>query len=147
MLRFLRTTFLWIALLPVACGFTGAALNQAVLAANHDTFPVLVNSVKLKRMTGATDTLLEIIFGTPKAQAGAPQIPQDDRGHLMLDDTHCVMTSATHLNFLADWIDLKDAIYSPGDMLLDFGSWSFPFAVVAWGACVSIRLHDSREGR
>ena len=33
-------------------------------------------------------------------------------------DIHTCMIAGSHLNFLADWINLHDGIYSPGDLLL-----------------------------
>jgi hypothetical protein len=128
MFAFLRRTALWILLTPLALGITGALSNQLVLAVNGDTFPVHVNTVKVVDFTGHD------------------QLPMDDQGHLMLDDTHCVMTSKTHLNFLADWIDMKQDIESPGDILLELGDWTWTFCPFIWGAEVSRRLlSESRE--
>lgn len=107
MKRFLAATRLWVLALPLLIGFTGAAMNQAVIAANHDKFPVMVNARNLAAHGGA-----------------------DQDG--LMDDVHCVMTPSTHLNFLADWIDLRDAIYSPGDLLLELGGWLWQFAPIAW---------------
>jgi len=45
----------------------------------------------------------------------------------MIDDSHCVMTSKTHLNFLADVFDFG-SIYSIGDFSLMLGEWLFGFA-------------------
>lgn len=122
MFKFIRTTMLWIILTPLAFTFTGALSNQVVLAANHDCFPVMINSAKQKDFT----------------EQGAPVID----GITYLDDTHIVMTKYTHLNFLADWIDLKEAIYSPGDMLLELGDWSGIFMPFVWGALVIKKLHE-----
>jgi Family of unknown function (DUF5317) len=117
MLRRLRVTMLWIPLLPVMLAVAGAASNQAVLIANHDKFPVMLNDAKLPAMTD---------------KGSAPG---------MLDDTHCIMTPATHLNFMADVFDFgPGGINSIGDLLLEFGGWLLPFACLLWGAKVSMRL-------
>lgn len=114
--KFFRVTMLWIVLLPYALVFLGAASNQAVIIANHDKFPVLINSRAL-------------------AQADA-----DEDG--MLDNEHCIMTKDTHLNFLADIFDMKDSYISVGDMLLSVGEWIGTFSIFVWGSLVIIRLRD-----
>jgi hypothetical protein len=125
-LSFLRTTSLWILLLPVAFTFTGAASNQAVLIANHDTFPVNVNRVKL-------DKYLEDEDGNVQ-----PAVVLAD-GTVMLDATHCVMSSKTHLNFLADEFDLR-SIYSVGDFLIMVGEWLQGFAFFVYVFAVTQKL-------
>ena len=120
MFKFLRKTSLYILATPLLFTFLGAASNQIVLIANHDTFPVMVNDKKLVEMT------------TPPKPAQPVQAfrstvsLQDDA--IMLDDTHCVMSHDTHLNLLADIFDMKDAIYSIGDFLLMLGEWLMAFA-------------------
>src|SRR5271166_714269 len=103
-IKFLRTTMLWILLLPVATIVTGAASNQAVLIANGDKFPVMVNPVKLD------------YFGKEHAndEAKAKPSPHQEEpkritrlvtlpdGTVMIDDVHCWMSKKTHLNFMAD---------------------------------------------
>ncbi len=58
--------------------------------------------------------------------------------HGMLDDVHCVMTPQTHLNFLADVIDVG-SIESVGDLLIDLGSWSWPYAPFVWGTALLVK--------
>lgn len=111
----LRVTALWVILLPVCVSFLGAASNQAVLIANHDKFPVMVNGTKLAVFGGST--------------------PDG-----MMDDTHCVMTKYTRLNLLADVFDFRDSIKSVGDLLIEFGGWLWGFAPFVWGFEVSRRL-------
>jgi hypothetical protein len=103
----LTASRLWILALPIALILLGALSNQAVLWANHDTFPVLLNPAHL-------------------AKLGA-----DANG--MLDDIHCVMTSKTHLNFLADIFDFQSETDSIGDLLLNLGGWLWNFAPYIWG--------------
>jgi len=137
-LSFLRTTSLWILLLPVALTFTGAASNQAVIIANHDTFPVLINNKKLAEMT-APDTEPE---AAPKSIEQMfrpePAIKEDDT--VMLDDVHCNMTHQTHLNFLADVFDMKDGTYSIGDFFLILGSWIQAFSLFVYVYAVTAKL-------
>lgn len=117
---FFRKTALWIILLPIACSFVGAASNQLVLWANNDTFPVKVNLAKLQKFSGDSVILPD--------------------GTVMMDDTHCLMTSKTHLNILADNWDFHDSIESIGDMLIDFGGWLWGFMPFVWGTVVIARL-------
>lgn len=119
MFKFLRKTFLWILLLPYVVGYTGAALNQAVLIANHDTFPVNANARILK---------------------DNPNFKPDEFG--IIDDAgHCVMTSKTHLNFLADIIDLRSAYVSVGDILLMLGEKMGDPSVFVWVTLVAYSLY------
>lgn len=121
MYRFLRVTALWVLLLPTAVSFTGAASNQLVLWANNDTFPVKVNLVKLDKFTGGhTITLPD--------------------GTVMMDETHCLMSSKTHLNLLADNWDFHETIESVGDMLIDLGAWLWTFCPFVWVAAVVGKL-------
>jgi hypothetical protein len=116
---------LWILVLWLAPFFAGAASNQAVLIANHDTFPVLVNNTKLANVLGDEDS-------TSKSDASP----------VMLDDVHCVMTDKTRLNFLADVFDFGGAIQSVGDLSLDFGAWFGAFAPFLWGFAVLKDVKD-----
>ena len=120
MWSFFKRTSLYILAIPVLFTFLGAASNQLVLLANHDTFPVMVHAKKLQEMTEPREQKA-INFNKP-----IPAFETDDA--VMLDEVHCVMTSHTHLNFLADVFDLKDAIYSIGDFLLMLGEWFGVFA-------------------
>lgn len=113
MLKFLRKTHVYILAVPLLLTYLGAASNQLVLIANHDTFPVMVNSSKAAK------------YSDPSAAPG------------MLDDTHCIMTDKTHLNLLADVIDLKgDGINSIGDLMLETGTWMWSIAPFLWGFAV-----------
>jgi hypothetical protein len=103
-ISFFRTTALWILLLPIVCSFTGASSNQLVLWANNDTFPVKINLAKLHKWIGGDVVVLP-------------------DGTQMMDETHCVMTSKTHLNILADNWDFHNSIESIGDLLLELGEW------------------------
>jgi len=120
-LRFLRSTALWILLLPYAITFTGAASNQLVLNANGDTFPVRLNAAKVQKFTAENGITLP-------------------DGTVMLDETHCLMTAKTHLNWLADIFDFHQDIESIGDMFLELGAWLGTFCPFVWFAIVCDRL-------
>ena len=121
MFSFLRRTSLYLLAIPVLFTFLGAASNQLVLLANHDTFPVMVNDKKLQEMTEPEEKPTGIQFAKPMSAFAA-----DDA--VYLDDVHVAMTSHTHLNFLADVFNLHDAIYSIGDFMLMLGEWFGVFA-------------------
>lgn len=108
----LRSTFLWVILLPYMFTFVGAASNQLVLITNHDTFPVL-----------ARDSI-------------SGKILPDEEGHVL-------MTSATHLNALADILDFHDGWYSVGDLMLMLGQWGETFCPFIYMALVSIKLAEN----
>lgn len=127
MFRFLRSTALWILLLPYASIFLGAASNQLVLNANGDTFPVRVNAVKVHK------------YASEDAALGPD-------GTIYLDDTHVVMTSQTHLNWMADILDFHDGTYSVGDLLVEFGGWLQTFSIYVWIAVVCGRLRREYDG-
>ena len=118
--RLLCSSFLWVLLLPWACVGLGAASNQAVLIANHDKFPVMVNAIKLKGMLAPKPKVSAEPFGDLDPGPTPEETKVDPDG--MIDETHCVMTHYTHLNALADIFDLKEGIYSIGDFLIIRGS-------------------------
>ena len=133
MMNFLRKTALWILLLPVAIYGVGAASNQLVLIANHDTFPVLINQHKIDaRNAEIADAIADGAKGIP-----APVGPDG-----MIDDVHCVMTNHTHLNALADVFDIG-GIYSIGDFLLYLGQWLGAFCPFIWGYAVTDKLRKT----
>jgi hypothetical protein len=117
--NFFRVTMLWVLFVPYVVYYLGAASNQLVLIANRDKFPVMWNA----RVT---------------ARAGA-----DSYG--MIDDTHCLMTKETRLNFLGDIIDLHSAWYSIGDGLIYIGEWLEDFSFYVWVALVIQELRRTNE--
>lgn len=124
MFKLLKAAHLHIILIPILFIILGAASNQAVLIANHDTFPVSINPIAVLALTGHVGGLK------------IKKIP--DSG--MLDTTHCIMTDKTRLNYLADIFDLHDKYVSIGDLFLDFGYWLWSFAPYLWGYTVIIDL-------
>ena len=121
MLSFIRKTMLWLLLLPTAVWLAGAASNQLVLFANDDKFPVMVNQKHLHTFTDGADA------------------------DGMIDNVHCVMTNQTHLNVLADIIDLHLAIYSIGDLLMQWSEGYGYFAYLLWA--VWMLKEKTNEGR
>jgi uncharacterized protein DUF5317 len=132
MRRFVLTTYLWVLLLPLGCTFVGAASNQIVLIANHDTFPVMMNASDLKKFTA------EVHAAQENEEIDPSTIPDIDNG--MLDNSHCIMTPYTHLNFLADIFDFKTAYFSVGDGLLEVGDWLWSFCPFVWLVLVVRKL-------
>jgi len=140
MFKFLRTTALWILLAPTALNWIGAASNQVVLYANHDTFPVSINPIKLQKFTGGEPSPdpTDPTGGRTIASGGHVFVLPD--GEVLMDETHCVMTEKTHLNWLADVFDFHDSIQSIGDLLLDLGDWTGSFALYVYIFVVSAAL-------
>ena len=141
--RFLCSSFLWVLLAPWLIAGAGAASNQAVLIANFDKFPVMVNAYRLEEMQAPKETpfesLITRILGEPNpATSVSPLVTYG-----MLDEVHCVMTSKTHLNFLADIFDLHDAIYSIGDFGLMLGEWLQTFCPYVFLALVFRKCWDA----
>lgn len=115
---------LWLLAAPLAFTFVGTWSNQAVLAANGGKFPVMLNSRAAKGSFG----------------------PVDQDG--MMDETHCLMTKDTHLNWLGDFYNLHTHIYSPGDLMLWLGETTLSYAVVVWGTLlISDKLHRRKAAQ
>lgn len=134
--RFLCSSFFWVLLAPWLIAGAGAASNQAVLIANGDKFPVMINAYHLEEMQAPKEnpfgSLITRILGEPNPAVSVNPLVT----YGMLDEVHCVMTSKTHLNFLADIFDLRDAIYSIGDFGLMLGEWLQTFCPFVFLALV-----------
>jgi hypothetical protein len=148
--KLLRSSLLGILLVPYGIFGLGAASNQLVLIANHDKFPVMENSAFAKRLQleeAVEVAKLEILLENAKTDTLAIELQskiyaikiKEDSG--MLDGTHCIMTPATHLNFLADIFDFG-SIYSIGDFLIIIGTWIMGWTPFVWGALVIKKLYD-----
>lgn len=106
MFKFIRDTYLWVVAVPWLAIVLGAGLNQAVMIANHDKFPVMFN------------------------EGRAAKFAQQDG---MIDDYHCVMTRNTRLNALADIFTFGDDSHSSiGDAFIDVGDWANPYVSFGW---------------
>lgn len=124
----IRTTVLWVLLLPYVFIFIGAASNQLVLIANGDKFPVLLSDARIAVLT------------SPSIGEDGEPLPPRVGPDGMLDARHCVMTHKTRLNFLADIFDFHTGWYSIGDELLTLGEWLSSFLPFVWGFEVVRRL-------
>ena len=127
----LRKTGLWIPLVPAVVFVLGVASNQAVLIANHDRFPILINERRVIRLAEPVIDISKMVIHE--------RVSVDSDGTIMLDDVHCLMTSDTHLNALADVWDLG-SIYSVGDFAIEAGAYLFDYAIVIWLAFMVSQL-------
>ena len=103
MWNFLKKTSLYILAIPVLFTFLGVTSNQAVLIANHDKFPVMYNDYKINAYKLSLEKDLKACYDSTAPDLCDPI--EFDLAALKfgyLDDTHVIMTSKTHLNFLAD---------------------------------------------
>lgn len=139
MFEFLRKMALWVLLCPLALNVLGTASNQAVLYANNDKFPVMWNDYKvteyalrLKKAAASDDENVA-------AKAALDTEALIDEG--FIDDTHCIMTSKTHFNLLADIIDLNTETISIGDVLLRLSEYLWMFAPCVWGTILIRKLY------
>jgi hypothetical protein len=131
--------FLYILLAPSFVTFLGTASNQLVLFANSDQFPVMWNSYKVKSYKAYLNRQADSDDPGKAAEAQFDIDALVDQGYI--DDTHCVMTSKTHLNLLADIIDFKTGTYSIGDELIYLGDWLGQFCFYVWAALLIRKIH------
>lgn len=124
MLKWMRKTSLYILAIPTLFVLLGAASNQAVLIANHDTFPVMLNKATAQKIIAQQSV----------------ETPIENGDLVMLDETHCLMTNQTHLNLLADIFDMHNSTESIGDLSLDLGGWLWVFAPFVFGFDVIRKL-------
>ena len=137
-LKFMRASCLSILLLPYGVFGLGVLSNQAVLMANHDKFPVMLNARKLdKILSQNAEEDIQKILG-PGVKIEVVTAPPNPDG--MIDDVHCVMTKDTHLNALADVFDLG-SIYSIGDFTLYLGEWLMTWTPWVWGALLVSKVY------
>jgi len=115
---------------PLLLLFIGAASNQAVLIANGDKFPVLINQEQI--VQACTPAVDKSPFDSMPLVTPSVDINTCANGGEFLDDSHVIMTSKSHLNILADIFDFHDATYSIGDLLMMLGSWMRGWSFVAW---------------
>jgi hypothetical protein len=127
----MRKIYGWVIAIPLLLVFSGALSNQLVLVANWGKFPVMLNSAQLAKMQAekAKDEPSFSISDTVVSVAHLGHVFSSDG---MIDDVHCVMSHSNHLKILADWINLGDGIYSPGDLVLILGLKLWEFAPIAW---------------
>ena len=137
--KLLRSSLLGILLLPYGLFGLGAASNQAVLIANHDKFPVMMNAYKISLIDKQREDfakIIEAITGKPAPE----KIPTVADNGGMLDSVHCVMTKDTHLNALADVFDLGST-YSIGDFVLYLGEWMMGWTPWVWATLLISKVY------
>jgi len=137
-LKLLRASCLSILLLPYGIFGLGVLSNQAVLIANHDKFPVMLNAKKLAEIRGVSE--IEKLLGIKVKETPTPAVDPDG----MIDSVHCIMSSKTHLNALADVFDLG-SIYSIGDFTLYLGEWLMTWTPFVWGYAVIKKAYDNEQ--
>jgi hypothetical protein len=113
----------------------GAASNQAVLIANGDKFPVMVNAEKIHKACAPAidaDPLSALIRNIMHTETAKDPDPNScTNGGVFLDGVHTIMQPKDHLKFLADIFDLG-SIYSIGDFGIILGSWMWDWSLSAW---------------
>lgn len=146
--KLFKLPYWYIIAIPLLLTFMGAASNQAVLIANHDKFPVMINEEKLQKFCQPEDVGNSFAAAIAKAlgmshetaRVAAPDPFTCSNGGEFLDDTHVIMTSKSNLRPLADVFDLHAGIYSIGDFSLMLGDWSWGWATIAWLALAVRKL-------
>lgn len=71
-------------------------------------------------------------------------MPADIAAQSGFDARHVLMTSASHLKFFCDWLDLGDGIASPGDLLLWLSQAISTPCLAVWAA---LMIKESNEGK
>jgi hypothetical protein len=152
---FLRKTYLWVIVLPFLIALLGVSSNQVVLIANSDTFPVMINPKKAAEVskydpcTSGPDGMDQKVTGksfsvwNTRYDADLAKCPITDASG-MLDESHCWMNfngKKTHLNALADIIDVQDSIMSIGDVLIVSGFNLIEFGAVLWVFLAAAKLY------
>lgn len=60
-----------------------------------------------------------------------------------IGDLHSCMTSATHLKFLADWINVHYGIMSIGDLFIGLGDITFLPGLIIWAVLMIVAYNKS----
>lgn len=130
--------------IPILLFLAGAASNQAVLVANWGKFPVMVNDRALEHFKthAADDDDQKLVKRFTVLDTAVREGSMDANSDQFLDDVHSIMGHNSNLKFLADYINLKTAIYSPGDLLLELGLMLWPFAIPMWLALVIRKFNE-----
>jgi len=141
MFNFLRKTMLWIILLPWAIFGVGVASNQLVLVANHGKFPIMetqtqtasIRSVQIIRIAELEQEIKDGEDSSDQDESLAEiAILETALKEGMIDDVHCFMTDKTRLNWLADIFNLRIAIFSVGDGMLNAAEAMQTYCLFAW---------------
>ena len=132
-MKYLRRFPYWyLILIPVLLFGLGVASNQAVLIANHGKFPVMMNPSWMAAKCSTAGMDPDDVASMPTSWCG--------KGGDMIDRTHSVMGSNSHLKVLADIFPIG-SIYSIGDGLLALGEWLLTFCPFMWLALTIRKLY------
>lgn len=147
MFKWLRKTALWIIAVPVLAFALGSVTNEAVLVANHDRFPVMWSEAKcFEHSVKLNKDLMDAMEAGDIDAAMMIQIRKAEFAQGYLDETHVLMTSKTHLNWLADWIQVRgEGTYSPGDYLLNAGIDGMEVMWPVWFIVALVKLSKKEE--
>jgi hypothetical protein len=140
--KLLNIPYWYLIAIPLLSFGIGVASNQAVLIANGDKFPVLVNNERIVEMCKAPqpkdDSFLSLLLPSmPRTKQALPvhvdaQACSAGGDFFDGDDVHVIMKKDSKLKFMADIFDFHRDIFSIGDGLLAFGSWMFDWSPLAW---------------
>ena len=142
---FKHIPYFYLLAVPVLALCLGHISNQAVMLANHEAFPVMVNAKdeKLIHDRQVQERLAEIFVAISAGSQGPfvdPRIPQALDNYI--DRQHVVMDGSSHLKLLADWIDWGEGVYSPGDVLILTGLYTLPSGLFGWIVLLLRRLYE-----
>lgn len=140
----MRKIYGWVIAIPLLLILFGAASNQLVLVVNWGKFPVMLNSAQSAKLQKSKADYKKP-FRASNTSVSVSTVRRADDPDGMIDDVHCVMSHSNNLKFLADWINLGDGIYSPGDLLLMLGSTLQVFAPVLWVVLVVRKLWSQHD--
>jgi hypothetical protein len=143
MFKFIKKLPYWYLIaIPLLLTFMGAASNQAVLIANGDKFPVLVNNERIEEMCKPpqpkednflASLLPSLKLGTLAQPAYIDKQACSAGGDFFDGDSiHVIMKADSRLKFMADIFDFHGDIYSIGDGLIGIGDWMLSWAPLAW---------------
>jgi hypothetical protein len=148
-----KVPYWYLIAIPLLSIGLGAASNQAVLVANWDKFPVMLNNeqiaekcqppappenifqllnpiVPIRKLNHST-SLFEARPAHFDAQACAAGGDFFDG-----DDVHVIMHKQSKLKWLADVFNFGGDIYSIGDGGIELGSWLLSWTPIAWLALI-----------
>jgi hypothetical protein len=114
----------------------GGALPRAVLRNKNMKFPKipfapLLVGPTISQLVGAG--LNQLVMGLNGAMM---PVLYPDGWTPRVDGVHRIMTSATHLRFLGDWMNFHSMIASPGDLLIFLSDTTMVPALIAWVSLV-----------
>lgn len=134
--------------IPILLILIGAGLNQLVLVANGGKFPVLLSEreqITWRVAAAEAKCVKKVHLGLFDEEQPICRAP--DFNDQFLDDIHSVMGKNSRLKFLADWIKLGREIDSPGDLMIQFGTFLWPLTWPVWIAFLFLRAGEKSRHR